>query len=992
MDPNLTAYPQFKKNYSATELERCFTPTFEEKLLVEEHAQSDFPVHSLIFMLLLKCYQCLGRPVAFKKIPDGVKEHIAQHMHQENQVLLQASQDFPRTNRKRYLEYIRHHLGINIDDRARKKLIIETIETHVKIRNDAADVINAVLDVLIKSHFELPALHQLVRQVNSALHKANETFYHLVNQQRSEKAKAAIELLLKPPSNGGPSEWFSAKQEIAQPTLKKTKEFIHQFQKLDHLKSMLPVNTDFIPPAKLTTFYHEAASIDADILKQMKPHKRYALVALYINHKAALTLDDFCHVLTRWMNQIHHSALELLNQYRIDHANDTDEMIDTLHSMLKTLKTEEKPDDKIDQLMKDIPKEGDIDSMMEKCERHQIYSDNNYYPFALKLYQNKRSGLLDLLEHLDLQSAYHDSPLLNAAKTILLNRHGAKKLLPLTNNQDTYPVFLDLMPEKIKKIAVDNENDTINRHYYELGIFTELLDEMNCGDIFILGAYDFNDPNVSLISRENFEKNVDNYCHIAQLEKNKKVFVLSLQKLLAGQADTTDQNFPHNEFLHMVNKKPYIKKTKTEEKSAHLDALSNAIDNRMTPITIIDVIRDVDQWVGLSRTLKTSSGQKVAIEDIAERFSATLYAYGCNVGPVQTAFSLNAFSRKQVASLFNYYLSEPRIEAMLTRVVNYYHRFVLPKYWGDGSSVSVDGSYWEMYTSNLLAAHHIRYGKYGGLGYYHVSDQYIALYSNFLTCGVHEGSYLMDGIIENLSEIQPCIVHGDTGAQSEIVFALCFLLGIKLMPRIKHLKHLRYYKTHKSDAYDYIDDIFSSHRIDWNKIEEYYHDMLKVAMSIQQGTIKASTILRKFNAKNKKNKLYYAFRELGRVVRTTYLLHYMDDVQTRKMVHAGTCKSEEFNAFLDWVSFGNNKVIRDNRKNAQRKIIKCGHLVANIVMTHVVVTMTRAINQLRDENYPIEEDSLKRFSPYRTSHMNRLGIFIIDKNRQAAEPVFDLVK
>jgi len=992
MDSNLTAYPQFKKTYSATELDRCFTPTFEEKLLIEECVQTNTPINSLVFMLLLKSYQCLGRPVSLENIPNEVKNHVSQQMNYPDDIVDQIPESFSATNKQRYLEHIRSYLGINIDRQARENLIDDTVQTYAKIRNDTSDIINMVLDVLIKSHFELPTLHRLERQIHSELHKANEECYHLVYQQLGEKAKAAIELLLKQSSPDGPSEWFYAKQEIAQPTLKKTKEFIQKFQKLVHLKLMLPVNIDFILPAKLITFYHEAESIDVATLKKMKPHKQHALIALYINQKAALTLDDFCYVLTRWMNQIHHGALELLNQYRIDHIHDTDEMVDTLHRMLKTLKTEENPADKVDCLIKAIPQDENIDSMMEKCEIHQVYANNNYYPFALKLYQNKRSGIFDLFEQLALKATDCNNPLLSAAKTILLNRNYSKKFLPLMKNQDTYPIYLNLIDEKIRKIAIDKEKETINRYYYELGIFTELLDEMNCGDIFIPGAYHFNDPNLSLISDENFEENIDDYCHMTQLEKDKKAFVFSLQTLLSSQANATDQHFPNNAYLHIVNNKPTIKKTKTEEKSPHLEALSDAINKRMPLITIIDVIRDVDQWIGLSNTLKTSSGQKVAIDNITDRFSATLYSYGCNVGPVQTAFSWNEFSRKQVASLFNYYLAEPRIDAMLTRVVNYYHRFVLPKYWGDGSSVSVDGSYWEMYTSNLLAAHHIRYGKYGGLGYYHVSDQYIALYSNFLTCGVHEGSYLIDGIIENVSEIQPHIVHGDTGAQSEIVFALCFLLGIKLMPRIKRLKHLRYYKAHKSDSYEYIDDIFSDHSMDWKKIEKHYHAMLRVAMSIQQGTIKASTILRKFNSKSKKNKLYYAFRELGRVVRTLYLLHYMDDVETRKRVHAGTCKSEEFNAFLDWVSFGNNKVIRDNRKNAQRKIIKCGHLVANIVMTHVVVGMTQAINQLRDENYPVEESLLKHLSPYRTSHMNRLGIFIVDKNRRAEQPVFSLIK
>jgi TnpA family transposase len=70
--------------------------------------------------------------------------------------------------------------------------------------------------------------------------------------------------------------------------------------------------------------------------------------------------------------------------------------------------------------------------------------------------------------------------------------------------------------------------------------------------------------------------------------------------------------------------------------------------------------------------------------------------------------------------------------------------------------------------------------------------------------------------------------------------------------------------------------------------------MLRVVMSIQSGKIKASTILKK---------LHQVFRELGRVVRTIFLLKYIADVNLRKKIQKATCKSEEFNDFIDWITF-----------------------------------------------------------------------------------------
>jgi TnpA family transposase len=46
--------------------------------------------------------------------------------------------------------------------------------------------------------------------------------------------------------------------------------------------------------------------------------------------------------------------------------------------------------------------------------------------------------------------------------------------------------------------------------------------------------------------------------------------------------------------------------------------------------------------------------------------------------------------------------------------------------------------------------------------------------------------------------------------------------------------------------------------------------MRRVVLSIQAGRITASTILRRLGHDSRKNRLYQAFRELGRMVRTVF--------------------------------------------------------------------------------------------------------------------------
>src|SRR5690606_4443117 len=131
------------------------------------------------------------------------------------------------------------------------------------------------------------------------------------------------------------------------------------------------------------------------------------------------------------------------------------------------------------------------------------------------------------------------------------------------------------------------------------------------------------------------------------------------------------------------------------------------------------------------------------------------------------------------------------------------------------------------------------------------------------------------------SDFSPDTIHGDTQAQSTTVFGLAYLLEIKLMPRIRNIKDLTFYKPDKSMVLEHIQSLFKD-PIRWDLIEMHYPDMLRTAMSVKAGKITASTILRRFGTKNRKNKLYFAFRELGRVVRTMFLLEYITDLDLRK--------------------------------------------------------------------------------------------------------------
>lgn len=197
------------------------------------------------------------------------------------------------------------------------------------------------------------------------------------------------------------------------------------------------------------------------------------------------------------------------------------------------------------------------------------------------------------------------------------------------------------------------------------------------------------------------------------------------------------------------------------------------------------------------------------------------------------------------------------------------------------------------------------------------------------------------------------------------------------MPRIRNWKDLKFFRPHKDARYEHIDPLFSD-VIDWDLLETHWQDLMQVVLSIKAGKVLPSTLLRKLSNDSKKNRLYQAFRELGRVVRTVFLLRYISDIKLRKQINASTNKVEAYNGFSKWFFFGGDGVISENDPEEQEKRIKYNDLVANAVIFQNVVDMTMILWGLINEGYTFSREDLFMLSPYLTRHIKRFGEYVLD--------------
>jgi hypothetical protein len=152
---------------------------------------------------------------------------------------------------------------------------------------------------------------------------------------------------------------------------------------------------------------------------------------------------------------------------------------------------------------------------------------------------------------------------------------------------------------------------------------------------------------------------------------------------------------------------------------------------------------------------------------------------------------------------------------------------------------------------------------------------------------------------------------------------------------------------------------------------------MQVVLSIRAGRLSSTLLLRRLGTESRKNNIYKAFRELGRVIRTITLLRYISEPELREEITAATNKVESYNEFSAWLRFGHDTIER-NDPAEQEKIIKFNTLLANCVIFHTALDMTTVLRQLAAEGLEITPAAVAALSPYIRERIKRFGEYATD--------------
>jgi TnpA family transposase len=962
-----TAYPKFKQYPDPKELAELYTPTSAEIKFAKSRTKSHEGF--LSFMVMLKSFQRLGYFPHPECVPNAVIKHLRSCLKLQSWVKAIPSQRQGYT----YQRAIRSYLGVKQYDKTAQKLIAILVAQQAEVKDHPADLINVAIEELVKERYELPAFGTLDRLIGHIRTFVNNRLFGRVNNGLSSTEIVYLDQLLLGDIEESIATLNLLKSPPKSATFKGMKQLLTKFDALmsfGDAKRLL----GSIALTKIRYFAAQARALDISELRDVNLPKRRTLVLCLLYEAQVKTRDNLVEMFLKRVLKIQNNAKQRLQELREKHLTQTSELLGTLAEVLTASKEAQDAQSLGTKVQSIFDEHGGPDLLLQKYEEIAAYNTNNHLPLMWRFYSPHRKVLFDLVRSLDILSTSADESVIDALSFILDNEHKRGRHL-------SFEIDLSFVGKQWRALVIQEVNGTqvLVRQQLEICIFSYLADDFKAGDACVVGSLSYADFREQLLSESECEPLISEYCRLVGFPDNAEDFVEHLRKLLTQVAEEVDA-ISAVEKQVTINQagEPVLKKITPVAQPQEVEALEAKIRNLMPERSILDILCNVEHWLNWTKHFGPLSGSEPKLKQPVERYIFTTFSYGCNLGPNQMArHSQGAVTSHMISYTNRRHVSTSNIEAAIRDIINAYNRFSLPSVWGTGKRAAADGSKFEIYENNLHSEYHIRYGGYGGIAYHHVSDKYIALFTHFITCGVWEAVYILDGLLKNLSDIQPDTLHADTQGQSGPVFAISYLLGIKLMPRIRNWKDHAFVRPSEDVSYKYLDPLFKG-VVNWNLIQTHWYDMMRVVLSIKAGKVMPSTLLRKLGSYSRKNRLYQAFLELGKVVRTMFLLEYISNMRMRSEINAITNIVEMYHAFLDWVFFGKEGAITENDPIEQEKRLKYLDLVASAVILQNTVDMSLAIQTLAAQGEVIHQRHVAALSPYVNRHIKRYGDYVVN--------------
>ena len=282
------------------------------------------------------------------------------------------------------------------------------------------------------------------------------------------------------------------------------------------------------------------------------------------------------------------------------------------------------------------------------------------------------------------------------------------------------------------------------------------------------------------------------------------------------------------------------------EEPASLIALRQAVSDRLPQVDLPELLLEIDARTGFTGAFTHASEAEARAGELRTSVCAVLVAEACNTGfePLLRK-DVPALRRSRLSWVRQNYIREETLTHANACLVAAQNGIDLARRWGGGDVASADGLRFVVPVRTIHAGPNPKYfGPERGVTYYNlVSDQFTGLNAITVPGTLRDSLVLLSIVLEQETELEPTEIMTDTGAYTDVIFGIFWLLGYQFSPRIADIGGARFWRIDPKADYGPLNN-FASHKVRMGLIAQYWDDLLRLAGSLKLGLVQAGGLMR----------------------------------------------------------------------------------------------------------------------------------------------------
>jgi TnpA family transposase len=864
---------------------------------------------------------------------------------------------------KQYADRVRRYLGWRGFDAKTQHELAVWVEQRTLEGFSLAEVALRAEELLLSWQVVLPRAAVFARLVQSLCRRAEKQVFAGIAEQLPPAFRKDIDRMLEVPESAHRSSLFRLK---AYPPEGKPDTILSFLDNYRYLRSIgvAELRLAGCSLALLLQFAKTARREDVWHLRRLPEAKRHTLTACFLVEALKITLDHAVEMNDQFLGGMcrrsKNSCERKQQEYR-QRARDGRQQL--LHGMEIVVEGDRQPIQMYLYLYAQIPKP-ELRSAMADCresdrlEVHGYADELNARVSHLKRYQPR-------FFELPFEAQPGSESILAALGVARRLDSGELKALPAAA-----PVGF-VAPNL--RAPLRNVDGSLKQRTWEIALGLAVRDNLRSGDLYLAESRKHGQfwNLVYEDSRWNAERKQGYSC--LSLPSQTEPVLQHLELELDSVAGKAQDGLSTNAFASVHNGRLKLKRPDALEIPDSTKELRRVFESSLQKVRIEHLLRYVDGLCRFTDALR-SPGKEVPPKHV---LLAALIAHGTNLGISAMGHSAEGITVDLLRNASQWFLSEETLKAANKILVDYHHGLPLASVWGTGRRSSSDGQRFAVRQSSVLGSFCPRYFGYYDQAvslYTHTSDQLSTFSNQVISCRSRESLYVLSGLLLNDTILQPERHHVDTGGYTEHLFALCHLLGIEFMPRIKDLPDQQLYKLNRDRHYGSLDELFHG-TVDWSLIREQWDQMVRVVVALKNRNAPPEVVVQRLASAGSADRLAKALTAYGRVIKTIYILRYIQEEDLRRGVQLQLNRGEHRHILAKWLFFANRGEFRDGDINEIMNKTSCLSLLSNAVVIWNTIHMQKIVDRLRGTGETVKEEELARNWPLLHAHIIPNGMY-----------------